>query len=142
MKKTTEELINEIEKGSTVEAYLEENAGQMRMLSLSEYLQEMLEKYGIKKADLFRRAGLVGNNYGYELFQNDRKSPSRDILLKLCVAFPLTIEETQYALRCGNLAVLYPRNMRDAYILFALKNKMSVDVLNELLVEKKQDTLG
>ncbi|MCQ2539035.1 MAG: hypothetical protein MJ114_01165 [Acetatifactor sp.] len=135
MSKTTEELMNEIRDEESIEKYLSENAGELRTLSLSEYLNSMLEKYHVKKADLFRKAGLVGSNYGYELFQNDKKIPSRDILLSICVAFPMSIDEAQYALRCGGHSVLYARDERDAYILYGLKKKLGVDSVNELLTE-------
>lgn len=141
MKKYTEELMNEIMHNEQPEAFFEENKEEFCQLSLSEYLRSMLQKYGIKKAEVFRRAGQEGSNYGYELFQNDKKVPSRDILLTLCLAFPLTVEETQKALRCAGLALLYPRDCRDVYIMFALKNKMSVDKLDELLDEHGIRTL-
>lgn len=141
MSKTTEELMNEIQQFEQVEDFLSENGEETCRLSLSEYLKAKLEERKLKKADLFRKAGLVGSNYGYELFQNDHKVPSRDILLSICLAFPLSIEETQHALRCCGLAVLYPRNIRDAYILFAIKNKMTIDELNDLLTENGHQTL-
>ena len=141
MKKSTEELFQEIQMCDCAENYLEENKEEMCRISLSAYLQLMLQKYGLKKSALFRRAGQEGSNYGYELFRNDLKSPSRDILIAICLAFPLTIEETQTALRYAGLAALYPRNIRDAYIMFALKNKMTVDALDEILEEQGSQTL-
>lgn len=141
MKKTTNELFNEIQRNESPEKFMERNEAELRETSLSAFLQEMIVKYNIKRADLFRKAGLVGSNYGYELFQNDKKTPSRDILLTLCISFPLTLEETQYALRCAGLAILYPRDRRDAYILFGIKNGLTVDALNELLTEKHLDTI-
>lgn len=142
MKKTTEELMNEIMTEGMRDMFIENNLSEFRELSLSEFLREMLGKYNVKKADLFRKAGLVGSNYGYELFQHDRKTPSRDILITLCLSFPLTIEETQYALRCGGLALLYPRDLRDACILYALKNGLMVDALNEILDSKNLKPLA
>jgi len=139
--KTTEELMNEIVEQGENGLFFEENQEEFKSLSLSAFLQKMLSKYHVVKADLFRRAGMVGNNYGYELFQSDKKRPSRDMLLSLCLAFPLSLEETQYALRCCGMAVLYPRDKRDAYILYGLVNQLSLDAINDLLVEKKLNSL-
>lgn len=141
MKKSTEELFQEIRMSDDAEDFLEENKEEMCQVSLSGYLQHMLKKYGLKKSVLFRRAGQERSNYGYELFRSDVKSPSRDILIAICLAFPLTIEETQLALRHAGLAALYPRNIRDAYIMIALKNKMTVDSLDEMLEEQGIQTL-
>ena len=139
--KTTEQLLNDISERADMQEYLSENESEMKGLSLSAYLNAMLRVYPVKKADLFRRAGLDGNNYCYELFQNDNKKPSRDLLLRICLSFPLSIEETQLALRNAGLAILYPRDMRDAYILFALKNRLGIDELNSLLYERKMKVL-
>lgn len=141
MRKRTEELLNEIENCEQIKEYLADNGEEICRLSLSDHLRAMLQKYGVKKSELFRRAGQAGSNYGYELFRDDTKTPSRDILLAICLAFPMTIAETQTALRCAGLSVLYPRDARDAYILFALKNKLTVDELDELLEEQKLSTL-
>ena len=140
--KTTDELLNDIKNQEEPDRYLEENESELRRMSLSEYLRSMLDKYQIKKADLFRKTELVGNNYGYELFRNDKKTPSRDILLQISLAFPLTIEETQQVLRCAGWAILYPRDKRDALLLYAIKKGMSVDEINILLREKKLVGLG
>ena len=135
-KKTTAELINEIKESNDPEEYFEKNTEEMSDLSLSEFFNEMLAKYDMKKATLFRKAGLVGNNYAYEILREDKKSPSRDIIIRLCLAFPLGIEETQLALRCAGKALLYPRDRRDVCILFAIKNGLLPDELNEKLIEK------
>lgn len=131
--KSTDELMHEILDSEQPDYFFQENQDEFRDLSLSAFLKSMLQSYGVTKAELFRKAGQSGSNYAYELFRNDKKAPSRDILLTLCLAFPMTIEETQTALRCAGLSVLYPRDKRDAYIMFALKNKMSIEALDELL---------
>jgi len=134
--KTTDQLMNDIMQDDKVEKFLSENQGEMQDMSLSAYLRFLLKEKGVKKADVFRKAELVGSNYGYEIFRNDKKTPSRDILLMISLAFPLTIEETQQALRRAGLAILYPRDLRDAYVLYGLKNQIGVENLNALLVEK------
>lgn len=135
MRKNTEELINEIQNTKKSADYFIENKDELCDLSLSAYLQTMLEKYHIKRAELFRKAGMVGSNYGYEIFHGTKSTPSRDILIMICLAFPLTIEETQHALRCGKLALLYPRDKRDAYVLYALTHHLELDTLNDLLTQ-------
>lgn len=135
--KKTEELINEIKNTENVGSFIAENRNELLDMSLSAYLNEMLKKYGVKKSDLFRRAGQDGSTYGYELFRSDAKVPSRDILLSLCLAFPLEVEEVQKALRCAGLATLYPRNARDAYIIYAFEKKLTIEQLDELLGKHK-----
>ena len=135
-KKTTIELINEIRESSDPDEYFEKNTEEMDNMSLSSFFNEMLEKHDMKKSDLIRKAGLSGNNYAYEILRKDEKTPSRDIIIRLCLAFPLDIDETQIALRCAGKALLYPRDRRDVCILFAIKNGLMPEELNEKLGEK------
>lgn len=140
MQKTTEMLINELKSVKKVDKFVTENMEEMQSLSLSAYLQKLLTKYQLEKSDVFRRAGMSDNNYGYELFRNDDKKASRDKLIRICIGFPLTVEEAQKVLRCGKVRPLYPRDERDAYILFALNKGYTMDELNDLLYEHKLET--
>ncbi len=135
MRKKTEELVNELTASEDIREFLAENDDNLETMSLSEYLQELLDKYDTDKSQVFHRAKMTENNYGYELFRNDSKKPSRDKLIRLCFGFPLTIEEAEKVLRCGKVRPLYPRDQRDAYIMFALKNRYTIDKLNDLLFE-------
>ena len=133
MKKSTEQLMNELKNASDIEDFVNKNQNEMLESSLSEYLRQLLEKYGLEKSDVFRRAKMTESNYGYELFRDDSKKASRDKLIQICVGFPLTIEETQEVLRYGKVRTLYPRDERDAYVLFAIKNGYDMAQLNDLL---------
>ena len=133
MRKSTEQLMNELKNTTDIGDFLSKNQNEMMDLSLSEYLRQLLEKYNLEKSDVFRRAKMTESNYGYELFRDDSKKASRDKLIQICVGFPLTIEETQEVLRYGKVGTPYPRDERDAYILFALKNVYDVAQLNDLL---------
>ena len=133
MRKSTEQLMNELKNTTDIGDFLSKNQNEMMDLSLSEYLRQLLEKYNLEKSDVFRRAKMTESNYGYELFRDDSKKASRDKLIQICVGFPLTIEETQEVLRYGKVRTLYPRDERDAYVLFALKNGYDMAQLNDLL---------
>jgi len=136
MRKTTEQLMNELEKTQNIADFVVENQEEMSDMSLSEYLRQLLEKYQVEKSVIFRRAKMIESNYGYELFRDDNKKASRDKLIQICLGFPLTIDEAQEVLRRGKVRTLYPRDQRDAYVLFALKKGYDVDQLNDLLFEQ------
>lgn len=135
MQKSTEMLINELKTTDKIESFVTENADEIYELSLSEYLRELLNKYGYDKSEVFKRSGMSDTNYGYELFRNDDKKASRDRLIRLCIGFPLSVDEAQKVLRYGKVRPLYPRDERDAYILFGLNKKYSLDEINDLLYE-------
>lgn len=139
MQKSTEMLINEIKTTDRIESFISENTEEIQELSLSEYLRELLQKYDLEKSDVFKRAGMADTNYGYELFRNDVKKASRDKLIRICIGFPLSVEEAQKVLRYGKVRPLYPRDERDAYILFGLNKKYTLEELNDLLYEHNLD---
>lgn len=135
-KKDTVELINEIKDCNAADQFVSDNEGELISDTLDGFFKEKMEKYDVKKSDLFKRAGMVGNNYAYEVVRGDKKNPSRDVIIRLCLAFPLDIDETQRALHYACKAPLYPRDKRDVYIMFAIKNKNTLDELNDTLTEK------
>lgn len=139
MQKTTDELLNELKSVADVEKFLEGNQEELLEISLSDYLQGLLVQYGLDKSQVFARAGMKDNNYGYEIFRDNKKKASRDKLLRICIGFPLTIEETQKVLRYGKVSPLYPRDVRDALILYGLKKGYDVNRLNDLLFEKGEE---
>ncbi|MBQ8823374.1 MAG: XRE family transcriptional regulator [Lachnospiraceae bacterium] len=139
MQKTTNELMNELTSVTDVEKFLEENQDELLDISLSEYLRQLLQKYGLDKSEIFQRAGMKDNNYGYEIFRSDKKKASREKLIRICIGFPLTIEETQQVLKLGKVSPLYPRDTRDALILYGLKKGYDLNKLNDLLFEKGED---
>ncbi len=138
MKKTTEELKNEIINSKEISNYIKKNERELLNMSLSNYLKSMLEKYQTDKSKVLARAEMTANNYGYELFRDDTKKASRDKIIQICMGFPLTVEETQQALKYGHASALYPRDKRDSVIMFALAKQMTVSKLNEVLDEQKE----
>lgn len=141
MQKTTVELTNELLNSKNIDDFVAKNQDEMPDMSLSQYLQQLLTQYKLGKSEVFRRANMTENNYGYELFRDDTKKASRDKLIQLCLGFPLTIEETQQVLRYGKVRPLYPRDKRDAYIMFAIKKGLNIDALNDLLFDNDEKIL-
>lgn len=61
--------------------------------------------------------------------------PGRDKAIMICLALHLNLDMTQKALECAKLPVLYPRDRRDAIIIFAIEHDSSVDDTCDLLDE-------
>ena len=141
MRKSTEELTNEIKSGTRIDSFLRVNRESFEDLSLAGYLQERLEAYGCSRREVLERADMTSTNYGYEMFHSDKKVAGRDKIIQICMGFPLNLEETQKALRCGNAGPLYPRRHRDAIIMMAIHRGYTVGQLNDLLYENQEKTL-
>lgn len=131
MENTTVELTNEILNADTMDAWDEEKSGDIIELSLSEYLSQMLEQYGLNKKEAISRAE-IDMTYGYQIFQG-KKHPGRNVLLQLAFGMSLTVDETKRLLYYGNAGTLYPRVKRDAYLMYALHNRFTVMQANQFL---------
>ena len=142
MKKTTDELVNEIDGIKDVGAFLAANTEEMLEIDFAEYVGCMMEKYQVTKSQLLKRAKLLTGSYRYELLRGEKRRPDRDIVIKLCFGFPLGIEDAQRLMRLAGVPPLYPRNQRDALILFALKNGYDRDQTNDLLDENQEEIIG
>ena len=139
MKKRTEELMQMLSTAGTLETYWAENREELLDVSLGTYLHQLLQQYSVMKNEVINRSGL-NQIYGYQIFAGT-KQPSRDKLIALIFAFPLTLEDAQRLLRIGGVSELYPRIKRDSIILFGLRQELSVQELDDLLFEMGENTV-
>ncbi len=140
IQKTTDELLKILENHENISDYLEENADEMIEADLSEYLEGLLEKYDISKNEAIKRSKL-DSIYGYQIFSGVRKNPSRDKLIQLIFGLGLELQDAQRLLKIASEGELYSRNRRDSIIIFALKNKLSLQQCDDLLFEMKEKTI-
>lgn len=138
MEKSTEELLNELQKAEDFFEFAKENELELETLSLTEQLEQFLIKYQKPKKDVIKDAGL-DITYGYQIFDG-RKKPRRDKLLQLAFGFPLTIEETNQLFRAGEMSNLYVRCKRDTICMYCLKEGLTIDKCNELLYKAGENT--
>lgn len=138
--KTTEELTHEIMAATDIEDYLRVNRNSMITGKLSEYLEELLLRKGISKAEVVRRS-MMDRAYVYQIFSGER-TPSRDKLIALAFGLDLTCGEMQKMLKLSCNRELYAREKRDALILFARKRGWTLERANELLFDHGFAALG
>ncbi len=137
--KSTNELLNEICETDEIDKFLEKNSNEFADFNLSEYIEESIKERGLQKSKVAARSGL-NRIYAYQIFSGKR-FPSRDKLIAIGFGLELNIAEMDNLLRCSGFSTLYSRNKRDAMIIHAISNKMSVFALNELLFDNGIDIL-
>lgn len=133
-KKKTEELLKILEKETSFDEYLTENAEEFISGSLADVLNEYTEKSKLKKSDIINAADL-DRTYAYQVFSGVRKKPSRDKVLRLCFGMKLSVYDTQALLKRSGYPQLYPRIRRDSVLIFSLERGLSVMEANELLYD-------
>lgn len=138
-KKTTEELVNELQECENLELFKKSNAEAFIYEESAAYLKDLLVKRGQKKADVVRKSGL-SQVYGYQILSG-AKHAERDKLLCIALGMDMTLAEANLFLRLEGKADLYPRLPRDAVIIYALNQHLSVAQTDDLLYEHGEETL-
>lgn len=128
---TTDNLMQALIKAGTISSYLKDKEAMMNNRTIADYLNLIIEAKGLKKSFAIQGAD-IDRVYGYEIFRG-KKSPRRDIIIRLLIASDIELEDIQYILKNTGYPILYPKNVRDATIIFCIKNKCNVMKTNELL---------
>jgi hypothetical protein len=133
----TEDLLRELLESPSAQHFVERH--DSTDLNLSDYLDTLLVQKKLRKIDVIHQANL-NETFGYQIFSGDR-NPKRDKVLQLAFAFPCTVRETQRLLKHAGANELYPKNRRDAIILFALEHAQSLQQTDALLYRFGEDTI-
>ena len=139
IKKNTSELQNSMMELANLDHFLAENQGNFQNSTVPELLLQMIEKKGISKAVLAKQAGM-SEVYLHQVFAG-RRNPSRSRVLCICFGLNATLDETQELLKQCSLAQLYPREKRDAIIIYGLLHGLSLFEVNDKLFEEDEETL-
>lgn len=140
MRKDTTHLLEELRHCADFQRFYQENAEYLPKRSLSEALDALLQKHGVKKADAIRRAELA-EVYGYQIFSGLR-TPERKKLLSLAIGMELDLEEMQSLLKSTGYAPLYAKNPFDCVVIFGVCKKLTVAEINDMLYDYGMETLG
>lgn len=139
MKKDTSKLVEELGMIADFRTFYDENKEYMVTDSLSEMLNGLLEKNGLKKGDVIKSSEL-SEVYAYQIFSGLRV-PERGKLLCIAAAMKLGVEDTQTLLKSAGYPPLYVKLPYDSIVMYGICKKMSVMEINDLLYEYGEDTL-
>lgn len=133
----TEELLHELLNAPTIDSFL--GSHELPDISLSDYLQQLLEEKHLERVRVVRMADL-NETFGYQIFTGQRH-PSRNKVLQIAFAMALSVRETNRALTAAGAARLDPKCRRDAIILFCIDRTRSLQKVNEELYRLGEDTI-
>lgn len=137
--KNTDDLLKELTSTSDLSTFLDENQDNFNNTQVCELLTDLFNKSGLTKAALAKKAA-TSEVYLYQIFSGGR-TPSRNRTLCLCIGMSCTLDETQKVLRESCLAQLYPKDRRDAIIIFGLSAGMTLSEVNDKLFTEGEETL-
>lgn len=140
MKKDSANLLEELKNCSDFNRFYHSNEDSIITDTLSEMLNGLLQKYGIKKAEAIRNSEL-SEDYAYQIFSGLRV-PERKKLLALAIGMKLNLEEIQNLLKAAGYAQLYIKNTFDCILMYGICKQLSVSEINFLLFDYGMETLG
>ncbi len=138
--KDTSKIIEELNLCDDFKSFYNENKDYMLSSTLSELLNELLKKKGLKKSKVIKDSEL-SEIYAYQIFSGVRV-PERNKILCLALAMSLSLDETQKLLKSAGYSPLYVKLPFDSIILYAVCKNLSVIEVNNLLFQYDLETLG
>lgn len=131
MKKSTDDLFEELSKKCEIENYINNNLSLFVVHGIHEFWEEACKKSGLSKTNIINKSDF-NYCYFYDVI-NGRKIPSKDKIIRLALTMNMTLDDCQQALRLSEKPLLYPKIKRDSIIIYALNNNLNFYECNELL---------
>ena len=128
--KTTDELFNEIKSNPDIENFIAANQAEFKQ-PFHEYLRQLLRDRNLTVRDIADTLNL-DRSYIHHIFSGAKKT-SRERILAIARVMRLNLPETQYLLRYGGFAILYPRSPWDSVVISAIEHDMTFSEMNNFL---------
>jgi transcriptional regulator with XRE-family HTH domain len=139
-KLNTATLLERLLHTNSIVRFIRRYNGDLTAPGLREYLQALCREHNVTPAQVIKRAS-IERTFGHQIF-NGRKSPSRDKVIQLAFGFGLNYAGTQDLLKAARKNALYPKDKRDAIIIYGLANGMDVETVQEKLAALEVTMLG
>ncbi len=138
-KKPTDELneILENTKPEQVGAYFQDNRKFLveNRKSFYTYFTDILAEKRIKLNYVYSFAD-VSESYGGQIVRMEKHTKNRDLILRLCIAGHLSLDETNRALKLYGMRELYAKDKRDVILIVAINNRIyQLAEIDDLLQE-------
>ncbi len=132
-------VLNNIENESCLDEFIKIAKENFSDLSLPNFFESICKEKNISKSLLIKNAE-IDRTYGYQILSGSKK-PSRDKIIQLCLSARLNLEESNKALKLGNVGELYPKNPRDSILIFGINKNLNISKIDELLYNRNFETL-
>lgn len=119
---STSELFVSLSKTSSLDSFFASFDEDFFSTGIRETLSGLLVKYHLTKQAVIKAANLE-RSVGYQIFNGYRR-PRRDNIICIAIGMHLTLDETQNLLRVAQHGDLYPKNRRDAALIFCILHQM------------------
>ena len=129
---TTEQLLEWVRDARSLERFYEKAGDNLPNVTTSAYLAELLAARGLSRREVIETANLERSS-GYLIFAGQRNA-KRDTLLRIALAMKLSLAETQRLLKIAQRGELYPKNHRDAALIYCIHHQLNL-IESEMLLD-------
>ena len=79
------------------------------------FIDDYISSHGLTRAFIINKANLT--NYGYRILDGTKHTKNRNLILRICLAMGMNLEDTQKALKLYNMRLLDDTLFRDKIII-------------------------
>ena len=109
---------------------------QGKLPSLADYLNEYIAKHNLSVPEIIKQS-LLSKDYAYAILNGNRKNPTKDRIIALCLAMHMNLKSAERALKLNDM-VLYSKNKRDAAIIICFNREIyDIDKVNYFLEDNE-----
>lgn len=127
----TEILFKQLKESNDIKSYVTKHKQNLNQNGFVTYLNTLLREKDLKKADVITDS-TIHRTYAYQVFSGI-KQPSRDKVILMGFGLKTSIDEMNRLLSFAKYSVLYPKDKRDAIVIFGMMNHKDIDEINGLL---------
>lgn len=141
--KNTDELENVLGKThiKDFDSYCKDNSKSLIDDAFTVYMKNIFKEKNLTQQIVFLKAD-IPERYGYKLLSGEKRTRQRDIILRICYAADMSLEETQRALKKYGMPVLYAKIPRDALLMIIFNERVgSIIEVNAILKEHGMEAL-
>ena len=136
----TSELLHRLLRAVNIRQFIRQNGKNMDVPRFHDYITRLSREKQMLPASVIKNSG-IDRTFGYQIFSGKR-TPSRDKVIQLAFGFGLDYEETQELLKIARRSALYPKMLRDAVLIHALSNGLTLIDAQAALFELSLPLLG
>lgn len=134
------DILNSVEDKENLQDYINDTLENSN-INLKIFFNEILFENNIESIPELMEKAQIEVHYGYQILSGTRK-PSRDKVIQICIAAKLNLSKTQRALNMAKLGQLYPKDSRDAIIIFGINKGFNLIQINNILHDTDNRILG
>lgn len=141
--KNTDELENVLGKThiKDFDSYCKDNSKSLIDDAFTVYMKNIFKEKNLTQQIVFLKAD-IPERYGYKLLSGEKRTRQRDIILRICYAADMSLEETQRALKKYGMPILYAKIPRDALLMIIFNERVgSIIEVNAILKEHGMEAL-